>query len=209
MRARISGLKTSFRPRTLARVSRVRSSSVGPRPPMHRMSRERPRAVRRTRARSLSSSPTTVLNETASPIAFRPAVRKREFVSWKSGVRSSEPTAMISVFMILPGPQTKSRTRRVRAAAAKPAPTSSAMIPQPPGSFSSFRIGQGLMISKKRKRAKEIPAWSQPAGRKARATSWPQTSSMTMRPGSGRPSAAAWTAETAAPAKKRSDEEDA
>ena len=49
-----------------------------------------------------------------------------------------------------------------------------------------------------------MPTGSQPAGRKARAMSWPQTSSMTMRPGSGRPSSEAWTAETATPMKKMS-----
>ena len=51
------------------------------------------------REEQASSSPTTVLRVTSMPRRFSCAVRKRELVSTRSGVRSSDPTAMISAFM--------------------------------------------------------------------------------------------------------------
>ena len=94
-----SSLRRSLRLRRSATVSRVRSSSVGPRPPLAITTGTRWSASRKASARSSRLSPTMVLRRTSMPSLFNSSVRKREFVSIRSGVSSSEPTAMISAFM--------------------------------------------------------------------------------------------------------------
>ncbi len=96
-RTEASGWSVSWR--TSATASRVRSSSVGPRPPEKKTRSERRRAVRVASTSCGRLSPTMVLKATGTPRALRRSVRKRELVSWRKGVRSSEPTAMISAIM--------------------------------------------------------------------------------------------------------------
>src|SRR3984893_13673130 len=95
-----SALRSSFRPSKPATASRVRSSSVGPRPPLAITSSARSIAWANASRRAPSSSPTTVLRVTSTPSRFSCAVRKRELVSTLSGVSSSDPTAMISAFIV-------------------------------------------------------------------------------------------------------------
>ena len=60
------------------------------------MSSERLSAARNTAASRSRSSPTMVFSRTSIPFSFNLRVRNRELLSVWSGVRSSEPTAMIS-----------------------------------------------------------------------------------------------------------------
>jgi hypothetical protein len=87
------------RPSSSATVSRVRSSSVGPRPPLAMTTGTRLSASRKAAARSSRLSPTIVLRRTSMPSLLSSSVRKRELVSRRSGVSSSEPTAIISAFI--------------------------------------------------------------------------------------------------------------
>src|SRR5579883_1057167 len=98
-----SSRRRSLRPRTSETASRVRSSCVGPRPPVEMTSGTRSRASRKASRRNSRLSPTTVLRTTSMPILLSSSVRKRESVSTRSGVSSSEPTAMISAFIFIQG----------------------------------------------------------------------------------------------------------
>src|SRR6267378_2166774 len=95
----MASLRRSLRPRRSATVSRVRSSSVGPSPPLEIISGTRLSASRNASASKSRLSPTTVLRSTSMPIVFSSSVRKSELVSKRSGVSNSEPTAMISAFI--------------------------------------------------------------------------------------------------------------
>src|SRR5580704_5121691 len=94
-----SSFRCRRRPRRSATVSRVRSSSVGPKPPLAITTGTRFNASRNASASNPRLSPTIVLRKTSMPSLFNSSVRKRELVSTRSGVRSSDPTAMISAFM--------------------------------------------------------------------------------------------------------------
>src|ERR1700676_2432601 len=102
-RASIARTTSSFRcrrrPRSSASVSRVRSSSVGPSPPLVSTTGTRFSASRNASASNSRLSPTIVFRKTSMPSLFNSSVKKSEFVSTRSGVRSSDPTAMISAFM--------------------------------------------------------------------------------------------------------------
>src|SRR5208282_5475246 len=100
MRLRSSATSCRGHPRTCAATSRVKSSSVGPRPPVSIMREDRAKAARSTMARSSFESPTMVLNRTKIPQLLSLSVRKSELVSVCWGVRSSEPTAMISASIV-------------------------------------------------------------------------------------------------------------
>src|ERR1700722_8062144 len=95
-----AGSRASFLPKRSATASRVRSSSVGPSPPLAITSSTRWHASSNALRNGARSSPTTVLRVTSMPSRLSSAVRKRELVSTRSGVSSSDPTAMISAFMI-------------------------------------------------------------------------------------------------------------
>jgi len=70
-------------------------------------------------------------------------------------------------------------------AEATPAPTSSAIIPIPPGKTSNWRIGGGLRMSKSLKSTKAVEVDSGPVpGNKAKARPIPRNSSMTTAEGS-------------------------
>src|SRR6516164_1694008 len=94
-----SSLRSKRRPSRSARVSRVRSSSVGPRPPLAITTGTRFKASRKASASSSRRSPTMVLRRTSIPSLLSSSVRNSELVSIRSGVSNSEPTAMISAFM--------------------------------------------------------------------------------------------------------------
>src|SRR5579859_816548 len=94
-----SSFRCRRRPRSSATVSRVRSSSVGPRPPLAITTGTRFSASRNASASSSRLSPTIVFRKTSMPSLFNSSVMKSELVSTRSGVRSSDPTAMISAFM--------------------------------------------------------------------------------------------------------------
>ena len=96
-----ASFRTSLRPSNSATASRVKSSCVGPSPPLAITSSTRPSAPRKASFTSSFRSPTTVLRVTTMPRRFNWPVRNSELVSVRSGVSSSEPTAMISAFMIL------------------------------------------------------------------------------------------------------------
>ncbi len=97
----MASLRTSLRSSNSATVSRVKSSSVGPSPPEAMISGTRFTASRKASSRSARSSPTTVLRTISIPSLFSSSVRKSELVSILSGVSSSEPTAMISAFIVI------------------------------------------------------------------------------------------------------------
>ena len=84
-------------------------------------------------------------------------------------------------------PRIQMRTSDAIPKAYRPAATSSKTMPQPPGSRSSRRTGNGLVISKSRKRTSAIRPWRQSAGLPSSAIHWPATSSITTKPGSVRP----------------------
>ena len=111
MARRISSLRCSLRPSRSATASRVRSSSVGPSPPLEITSGTRSSASRNAALNSSRSSPTIVLRTTSMPRRFSSSVRKRELVSSRSGVSSSEPTAMISAFISSKIPRVAGRER--------------------------------------------------------------------------------------------------
>ncbi len=112
---RISSLRRSLRWRSSATVSRVRSSSVGPSPPEEITSGTRFNASRNASLSRSRLSPTIVFRTTSIPILFSSSVRKSELVSRRSGVSSSEPTAMISAFIVSIIPAVASRGRPNRA----------------------------------------------------------------------------------------------
>ena len=70
-----TGSRCSGTFRASARHSRVRSSSVGPRPPERMTMSARPSAMRIAAVRCLRLSPTMVLKATETPRSLRPAVR--------------------------------------------------------------------------------------------------------------------------------------
>src|SRR5581483_8487335 len=77
-------------------------------------------------------------------------------------------------------------------AAARPASTSSAITPMPPGSFSAAEIGQGFRTSNSRNRRKASANSGAEPGPKpreipAQASHWPASSSITHSEGSSRP----------------------
>src|SRR5262245_24655315 len=76
------------------------SSSVGPSPPVAMTISERFIASRTVSSSRASSSPTTVLSLTSTPIALSRSVNHSEFVSNRNGVNISEPIAMISALSI-------------------------------------------------------------------------------------------------------------
>src|SRR5665213_2550165 len=94
-----AGSRDIFLPSRSATASRVRSSSVGPRPPLAIINSTRFAASSKAARSGARSSPTTVLRVTSIPRRFSCAVMNRELVSTRSGVSSSDPTAMISAFM--------------------------------------------------------------------------------------------------------------
>ena len=84
-------------PSAAATASRVRSSAVGPSPPVVMHDIGAPSAcVKHVRGGSSASSPTTDLTRTSMPMSLRRPVRKSEFVSRRCSPSSSEPTARIS-----------------------------------------------------------------------------------------------------------------
>src|SRR5687768_9233105 len=87
---------TSARPSTTATASRVRSSAVGPSPPVEITTSARESAVLNAPASASGSSPTTPLKRTSIPSAFSLSVRCSELVSMRCGVSNSLPTARIS-----------------------------------------------------------------------------------------------------------------
>src|SRR5579883_3464632 len=95
---RSSGSRRSPTPRASATAWRVRSSSVGPSPPIKTMMSVRCKAFLATETRRSRLSPTMVWSTTSTPSRFRRTVRNRELVSWRKGVSNSEPMAMISAF---------------------------------------------------------------------------------------------------------------
>ena len=78
--------------------SRVVIETDGPDEDEAMNSGTRSRAPRKASRKRSRLSPTTVFRRTSMPILFSSSVRKREFVSRRSGVSNSEPTAMISAF---------------------------------------------------------------------------------------------------------------
>src|ERR1700694_5830511 len=93
-----SGSRCSFKPSASATASRVRSSSVGPRPPVKMMMSERRMASLAAAVNPSVSSPTMHLKRTSTPRSFNFSVRYNELVSRRWGVSNSDPTAMISAF---------------------------------------------------------------------------------------------------------------
>ena len=83
----------------LAMPSRVMSSSVGPRPPIAMTTSDLRHARSSVSVRRVRSSPTMVTNLSSSPNSGRRWPSHDELVSCVSPMRSSVPTAMISVFM--------------------------------------------------------------------------------------------------------------
>ena len=91
-----SDRRRSGRRVTAATASRVRSSDVGPKPPVTIITSARVAATRSVSAISSSSSPTTDLHRTSTPRDPSRADKKREFVSRRPPMSNSEPIAMIS-----------------------------------------------------------------------------------------------------------------
>ena len=79
-----------------ATTSRVRSSSVGPRPPVRMTRSARVSACRSTSRDRARSSPTTLLARSSMPSAASRPARNSELVSMRVEPSSSLPTAMIS-----------------------------------------------------------------------------------------------------------------
>src|SRR5581483_5606694 len=75
MACKSSGSRRSLRPSVSATASRVRSSSVGPSPPLKITMSARERAVVLTRTISFKLSPTMLLNATSTPRLFNFSVR--------------------------------------------------------------------------------------------------------------------------------------
>src|ERR1700733_3870522 len=96
MASRKSSRKISLRPVAAATASRVKSSSVGPRPPVRITIGTRAIASRIDAVSNSRSSPTIILRRTSTPRELRWSVMKRELVSTRWDVKSSDPTAMIS-----------------------------------------------------------------------------------------------------------------
>src|SRR6266568_1205723 len=83
--------------------------------------------------------------------------------------------------------QIQIRSKDAAPKAYSPAATSSNTIPQPSGRLSRRRIGNGLVMSKRRKRIRAMIPWRQSAGQNSNVIHWPATSSITTNPGSCRP----------------------
>ena len=97
-----SGSVVICSPSMFAMPSRVMSSSVGPRPPIAMTTSDLRHARSSVSVRRVRSSPTMVTNLSSSPNSGRRWPSQDELVSCVSPMRSSVPTAMISVFMSLP-----------------------------------------------------------------------------------------------------------
>src|SRR5262249_1265739 len=97
----IASSRINCRFKTRAKIFRVMSSSVGPSPPVAMTISERFIASRTVSSSRASSSPTTVLSLTSTPIALSRSVSHSELVSNRNGVNISEPIAMISALSII------------------------------------------------------------------------------------------------------------
>ena len=97
-----AGSRRRGRPSAAAAASRVRSSSVGPRPPVEITISARASALRKADSRSDASSATVTRAPVSMPTSSSFAVRYSAFVSERSGVSSSVPTARISALIIDP-----------------------------------------------------------------------------------------------------------
>src|SRR5436190_14161476 len=87
---------TSGTPARSASPCRVRSSAVGPRPPVATMTSARSHACRKTRTLSVRWSPTVVWNATGTPISSSRSASHWLLVSSRWPVVSSSPMEMIS-----------------------------------------------------------------------------------------------------------------
>src|SRR5687767_3310816 len=94
MRSMIDCSTRISRPNAFASASRVRSSSVGPSPPVVMTMSAQSNAYSISPTRSSSWSPTTALRTSWRPKSSRATVSFSEFVSTRVGPSISEPMAM-------------------------------------------------------------------------------------------------------------------
>ena len=106
MASSASGSSTSGTPATRASASRVRSSWVGPSPPLIRTRSARPVATLKAATFSSRSSPSVVWKWTGTPTAASPRLNHWLFVSSDCPLTISLPIEMISAFINdVPGPR--------------------------------------------------------------------------------------------------------
>ena len=107
-----AGSSSSGRPSASATTSRVRSSSVGPRPPVRITRSSACSACTKCARSSARSSPTIALKATSMPRPFSTSVMVSELVSVRVGVSSSLPTAMIAALRLMSACRARSNATR-------------------------------------------------------------------------------------------------